>query len=263
VSLVFGRQYPATQKPSRVPHPSRSPIARRVGFIILSRPRPSLTRVGRRSTSPLPLLLLLFCALSPVPRALSQTATEIATRVDHHYNALHSLRVNFVQKYSGLGQNLRESGILLLKKPGRMRWTYSQPQGKLFVLDGKNAYFYAPGQTEVQRVPAKKLDDLRSPLRFLLGHSELAKELTSLTLTPQGANYELSGVPKDMQQRVSSLRFTVSPEGTILGIRVEEVDGSLSTFTFTGEVANPPATDSDFIFHAPAGTEIVDGLPPV
>ncbi len=46
--------------------------------------------------------------------------------------------------------------ILLLKKPGRMKWTYSQPQGKLFVLDGHNAYFYAPGQTEVQRVPCQK-----------------------------------------------------------------------------------------------------------
>jgi outer membrane lipoprotein carrier protein len=197
-----------------------------------------------------------------VPCSLSQSATEIAARVDHHYNSLHSLRVKFIQQYSGLGQNLRESGTLLLKKPGRMRWTYSQPQGKLFILDGHNAYFYAPGQTEVQRVPAKKLDDLRSPLRFLLGHSELAKELTGLTLTPQGANYELFGVPKNMRQRVSSLRFTVSANGVILGIQVEEVDGSRSTFTFTGEVANPPASDSDFVFHAPAGTEIVDGLPP-
>lgn len=208
-------------------------------------------------------MLFSVCALCPALCAHSQTATEIAARVDHHYNSLHSLSVNFVQEYNGLGQNLRESGVLLLKKPGRMKWTYSQPQGKLFVLDGHNAYFYAPGQTEVQRVPAKKLDDLRSPLRFLLGHTELTKELTGLTLTPQGANYDLSGVPKNMQQRVTSLRFEVSADGTILGIRVEEVDGSVSTFTFTGEVPNPPASDSDFAFHAPAGTEIVDGLPPV
>jgi len=230
-----------------VPHPSRSLIERRVG--------------ARRI--PLLFLSLFFCALGPAPCALAQSAAEVASRVDHHYNSLHSLSVNFVQEYNGLGQHLRESGLLLLKKPGRMRWTYSQPQGKLFVLDGHNAYFYAPGQAEVQRVPAKKLDDLRSPLRFLLGHTELAKELTGLTLTPKDANYELSGVPKDMQQRVTSLRFTVSPDGVILGIRVEEVDGSVSTFTFTGEVSNPPAADSDFVFHAPAGTEIVNGLPPV
>jgi outer membrane lipoprotein carrier protein len=216
-----------------------------------------------RATPRLWLLAVSVSALCPAPCALSQTTAEIAARVDHHYNSLHSLSVSFVQEYNGLGQNIRESGVLLLKKPGRMKWTYSQPQGKLFVLDGRNAYFYAPGQTEVQRVPARKLDDLRSPLRFLLGHTELAKELTGLTLIPQGANYDLFGAPKNMEQRVTSLRFTVSPDGAILGIRVEEVDGSVSTFIFTGEVPNSPASDSDFIFHAPSGTEIVDGLPPL
>jgi outer membrane lipoprotein carrier protein len=195
-------------------------------------------------------------------RAQTLTADALAAKVDHHYNALRSLRVNFIQQYDGLGQHRRESGTLLLKKPGRMKWTYSQPAGKLFVLDGRDAYFYSPGQTEVQRVPAKKLDDLRSPLRFLLGHAELTKELTGLQISPQGGNYEVSGIPKGMEQRVTSLRFTVSGEGLVLGIKVEEADGSVSTFAFTDEVPNPSASDADFVFHLPVGTVVVDGLPP-
>jgi outer membrane lipoprotein carrier protein len=231
-----------------VPHPSRNLIARWVEAVGVLRH--------------ISFLVMFVGALCRASGALSQTPLELAARVDHHYNALHSLRVDFIQQYEGLGQHRRESGVLLLKKPGRMKWTYSQPEGKLFVLDGHNAYFYSPGQTEVQRVAAKKLDDLRSPLRFLLGHAELAKELTSLQTTPQGENYVLSGVPRNMEQRVSSLHFTVSPGGSILGIKIEEVDGSVSTFTFTEEVPNPPSSDADFVFHAPAGTEIVDGLPP-
>ena len=109
------------------------------------------------------------------------SAAGIAAKVDGHYNALHSLEVHFVQTYTGMGMNRRESGVLLLKKPGRMRWTYTDPDGKLFVLDGKDGYFYSPGESEVQKVDEKKLDDLRSPLRFLLGHTELEKELTGLT----------------------------------------------------------------------------------
>ena len=35
-----------------------------------------------------------------------------------------------------MGMNRHETGTLLLKKPGRMRWTYAKPAGKLFVLDG-------------------------------------------------------------------------------------------------------------------------------
>ncbi len=186
----------------------------------------------------------------------------MAARVDRHYNALHSLQVNFVQQYNGLGQHRRESGVLLLKKPGRMRWTYSQPPGKLFILDGHDAYFYSPGQTEVQRVSARKLDDLRSPLRFLLGHSELGKELLALQMTPKDEYYELSGVPRDMERRVASLRLTVSPDGVILGIRLDETDGSESEFAFSGEQIDPPAPDRDFVFHAPKGTVVIDGLSP-
>jgi outer membrane lipoprotein carrier protein len=208
------------------------------------------------------LCAFVLVALCPAVSAHAETASSFAARVDHHYNALRSLRVSFVQQYDGMGQHRRESGVLLLKKPGKMRWTYAQPAGKLFVLDGREAYFYSPGQTEVQRVPASKLDDLRSPLRFLLGHADLAKELTGLALTRDGENYQLSGVPKNMERRVASLRFTVSTEGTILGIQAEEVDGSVSSFTFAGEVPNPPAADADFVFRAPQGTEIVDGLPP-
>jgi outer membrane lipoprotein carrier protein len=190
------------------------------------------------------------------------TPESVAARVDRHYNALHSLRVTFVQQYDGLGQHRRESGTLLLKKPGRMRWDYSQPPGKLFVLDGKYAYFYSPGQMEVQRVAAKKLDDLRSPLRFLLGHAEIAKELAGLRIATQGETYELSGVPRNMEQRVSSLELTVTGDGAIRAIKIEELDGSVSTFSFTGEQANPVAADSDFVFRAPPGTAVVDGPAP-
>lgn len=208
----------------------------------------------------LELFLLFLCTF--VAAAQNVTPDSLASRVDRHYNSLHSLRVSFVQQYDGMGQHRRESGTLLLKKPGRMRWTYSQPAGKLFVLDGQYAYFYAPGQTEVQRVPAKQLDDLRSPLRFLLGHAEIAKELADLRMTPQGQDYVLSGVPKDLRQRISSLEFTVSGDGVIQAIKIEEVDGSASKFSFTGEEPNPPAADADFVFHPPPGTSLVDGPAP-
>jgi outer membrane lipoprotein carrier protein len=206
---------------------------------------------------------IFLSASSLATAAGAPTATELAARVDHHYNALHSLRVNFVQQYDGLGMHRQEGGTLLLKKPGLMRWDYSHPPGKLFVLDGKNAYFYAPGGSEAQRIPAKKLDDLRSPLRLLLGHTQLAKELANLQMTPSGDGFELSGTPKGMEQRVASFRLTVALDGTIQGIKIEETDGSVTRFTFTGEQPNVPAPDSEFVFKAPPGVEIVSGLPPV
>ena len=119
-------------------------------------------------------------------------AKDLAARVDRHYNELRSLKATFSESYEGLGIHRTEGGTLLLQKPGRMKWEYSSPPGKLFVLDGRFAWFYASGDPQVQRVPAKDLDDLRSPLRLLLGHTELGKELNGLTVAPS-ANGLLSG----------------------------------------------------------------------
>src|SRR3569833_2265189 len=100
------------------------------------------------------------------------------------------------ESYEGLGRTRTESGTLLLQKPGLMRWDYSRPAGKLFLLDGKYAWFYSKGDPQVQRIEAKKLDDLRSPLRFLLGHTQLEKEVDHLTASPAAdGKFALTGVP--------------------------------------------------------------------
>jgi outer membrane lipoprotein carrier protein len=210
-------------------------------------------------------LAMLACLLPPgFVRAQTFTLKELASRVDHHYNALHSLQVNFTQHYQGMGMDRRESGVLLLKKSGRMRWTYSNPAGKLFVLDGHNAYFYSPGQTTAQRVPAKELSDLRSPLSLLLGHTKLEKELNGLTMTPAANGlYTLTGVPRGMENRVTSLSLTVTPDGMIRSMEVDETDGVRNTFIFSNGKPNAPAPDSAFVFTPPAGVQVVEGMPPV
>ncbi|HVJ09121.1 MAG TPA: outer membrane lipoprotein chaperone LolA [Acidisarcina sp.] len=202
-------------------------------------------------------------AANPVKGTAEVSVQSLAASVDHHYNSLRSLRVEFSQQYAGMGMNRHESGTLLLKKPGRMRWIYSQPAGKLFVLDGKYAYFYGPGDTQVQRVAAKQLDDLRSPLRFLLGHTQLEKELIGLTATPSGTGYVLSGTPKGMEKRIERMSLEVTPDGVIHAMKIEEVDGALTTFKLSGEQTNPPTSDAEFVFQAPKGVPVVEGLPPV
>ncbi len=88
------------------------------------------------------------------------TAHEMAQRVDHHYDSLHSLKAEFTENYAGLGVRRVESGTLLMRKPGRMRWDYSRPEGKLFLLDGKYAWLYTKGDPQVQRIPAKDMDTI-------------------------------------------------------------------------------------------------------
>ena len=207
--------------------------------------------------------ILLICTSStaqPTPPATQA----LAARVDRHYNQLHSLKAGFVESYEGMGTHRVERGTLLLMKPGRMRWSYSEPQGKIFLLNGKFALFYAAGDSQIQRIAASKLDDMRSPLRFLLGHTQLQKELTGLTATPTAnGEFILSGKLKGQEKRIAGVRLTVTNSGAITQFEIEEMDGALTRFTLTNEEDNTPIPPESFRFTPPAGVPIVDALPPV
>jgi outer membrane lipoprotein carrier protein len=209
--------------------------------------------------------LLLFGGAAATAQTLLD-AHGLASKVDEHYNRMTSLRAAYTESYNGMGQKRSESGILLLKKPGRMRWTYAD--GKLFVLDSKFATSYTPGDAQAQRVPAKQLDDMRSPLRFLLGHTKLEKEIDNLKASPAvGGGVVITGTPhygmSPGDQRVQKLAVTVQPAtGVITGLRIEEIDGTVTEFVFRDMQENVPTTDKDFQFTPPAGVSIVDGMPP-
>jgi outer membrane lipoprotein carrier protein len=166
-----------------------------------------------------------------------------------------------------MGIDRTETGTLTLLKPGRMRWAYDSPRGKVFLLDGTDAISYTPGDAEATRFPEKKLDDLRSPLRFLLGHTQLEKELQGLTVTLVNLNgetgYTLWGTPAAMSQRVRALGVTVDAAGSIHVLRIEETDGSVTTFTFSSMRENVPANQAEFRFAPPAGVTVIDGAAPI
>jgi outer membrane lipoprotein carrier protein len=213
-------------------------------------------------------LAVFLATLSSLTRAAdlspsNLSAHELAQRVDSYYNALHSLRANFTESYDGMGISRKESGTMLLRKPGKMRWNYAEPQGKLFLLDGKYGWFYSPGDAQVQRLATSKLDDLRSPLRFLLGHTRLERDLGNLTLASTSGGLELSGIPKGMEKRVHDVVLGVAANGVIQSIAITETDGARTAFTFADQQPNAPIPAGDFVFEPPAGIPVVDGLPPV
>src|SRR5437016_9283855 len=122
-----------------------------------------------------------FCAGARPAFALPKVSS-VARQVDGRYNRLQTLTADFTEIYQGSGMERTESGTLWLKKPGKMRWEYRSPEEKLFLGDGKNAWFYVPGDQQARETPMRNLDDLQSPLAFMLGKTKLQKELQGLSV---------------------------------------------------------------------------------
>jgi len=210
--------------------------------------------------------LSLATAAAPPPAAAPAAAPDvkaIADAVDRRYNNLRSLRAEFTEIYRGAGLERTESGTLWLKRPGKMRWEYRQPREKLFIADGKHAWFYVPGERQARKAPLKKLDDLRSPLRYLLGRAKLAKEFDDLAVaadTPPATrgNLILRGAPRGMADRVTSVLLELTPESRIARLLIEEVDGSTTEFRFADTAENVIVSDDRFRLTLPPDVEVVE-----
>jgi outer membrane lipoprotein carrier protein len=178
--------------------------------------------------------------------------------IEDRYNSAQTLQVTFTESYTLQGRKRTEKGELFLRKPGRMRWQYSAPAGKLFVSDGKFVYYYNPEESRAEKMKLKETDDMRAPLAFLLGRLQFQNDFREFRAQPDGADVFITAIPKSDKLPYTEVTFLVSPDFVIRWLRVKGQDGSQLEFAFANEKRNPRIDDATFRFAPPAGTEYVD-----
>ncbi len=178
--------------------------------------------------------------------------------VEDHYNRAQTLSLSFVEMSKIQGRQRTEKGDLFLRKPGRMRWQYTAPAGKLFISDGKFVYSYTPGDNRAEKMKMKETDDMRAPLAFLLGRLEFNKDFREFRAHAEDGGTYITAIPKSDKLPYTEVSFLAGPDFTIRKLEVKGQDNSLLQFSFENEKQNPPVPDMMFRFTPPAGAEYVD-----
>jgi outer membrane lipoprotein carrier protein len=194
----------------------------------------------------------------PCARA-DQALDSVLRSVEQRYNRVKTLEVSFVENYTGQGRSRKgETGRLYLKKPGRMRWDYTNPAGKMLLSDGKDMYFYAPSTNRVEKENMKQSEDMRAPLAFLLGKLDFSREFQGFQMKVDGDARILTAEPKSDRLPYRQVTFTVGPEARIRRMLIIGQDESRLEFGFDQEVLNPKLDDKLFRFQMPAGADFID-----
>ncbi len=205
-------------------------------------------------------LCVMFCrALLAAPPA-SENAAAFMDQIQKKYSTLHTLEADFVQKLiQGKDQRV-ESGVLYLSRSARMRWDYTQPERKLFVVDGRTQYTWIPAENRVYREPLKASEDERTPILMLLGRLRWRKVFSRVEQLDNGAGpLTLRAYPKNESQGFQSVTLTVERSTWhLLGIVINNTDQTKMEFSFSHFVENPVIDPHQFTFRIPKGAEVVD-----
>src|SRR5665213_1896923 len=140
-------------------------------------------------------------AIAAEPLDVSKTLHGIEDR----YNNIQTLQLSFAETYRIQGRARTEKGELFLHKPGKMRWQYTAPPGKLFVSDGKFIYSYTPPGNRAEQMKLQETDDMRAPLAFLLCRLEVKGQDNSVL------RFTFENEKKDPAIQDAMFRFTPPP----------------------------------------------------
>lgn len=181
--------------------------------------------------------------------------------VEDHYNHAKTLQITFSETYRAQGRARKpETGTLFLLKPGRMRWQYTAPAGKLFLSDGKFVYVIFPDSNRVQKMKAKETEDMRAPLAFLLGGLRFEKDFQNFQARPEGADTTITADAKSPDLAYTKVEFQVTPQFQIRRVQVTGQDLSVFDFQFGEEKLNPALDNKLFQFALPPGSTIEEAF---
>jgi outer membrane lipoprotein carrier protein len=206
----------------------------------------------------------LIAALSLTPRAAEPTAAELAQALQKKYSGIKGFSADFVQTYRGgvLNKQLSERGRLLIKKPGKMRFEYTDPEKKLFVSDGVKIYLYVPQDKQVTVSNMPPQDKATTPVLFLVGKGDLGRDFqASFTELPSGSaagSRALKLMPRTRQEDYDWLVIVVDPATlTLRGLSYGDPQGGTSSLSFTNLKENSGLADKEFDFKLPRGVDII------
>src|SRR5215510_3660122 len=210
-----------------------------------------------------PAILLAFLSFSALAIGAQTDLDRAINGLQSKYNKITTLSADFAQVHTSRDQReRRESGRLLLKKPGKMKWNYTAPEEKHFISDGKWLYEYVPADKAVTRSSIKETGDMRAPFAFLLGQGNLRQEFRRIEFAKESpvkaGNKVLRMLPRHLQD-FDELLIEFDPTSFQLErLSIIEPDRDRSDFIFSNIKENVPALFAEFVFKAPPGVEVRD-----
>ncbi len=205
-------------------------------------------------------------AAEPPPTAPPVPADAVieARAVEEALNGLKGLVASFTQtvESAGLPRPQTEKGTLYLLRPGRMRWEYDVPRGKLAIADGRKSYVYLPEERQVLVAPLDP-EGTRTGVGLLLRPVDLVGSFAISWGPGSGhGSRPLLLKPRTPRSEYDHLLLLAGPDHLVRALTIVDPLGSRVTYRFDRLRRIDVLDDDLFRFQFPPGIEIQE-VPPM
>lgn len=204
-------------------------------------------------TAVLLVLATLFAAVVPHDAAAMDKAALVAA-IQKKYGAVESIKAGFTQTTkSELFGDETLSGTLLMKRPAKMRWSFGKD--KIFVSDGTKLWIYTSEDKQVI-----EYDDISgnrdSAQSFLTSLDKIEEHYAINVLASNDTSHVIELSPKGDDQ---FKKVKLSLDGALMLQQVVITDAfdNVTEIGFKNVEFNVSIPDSEFVFTAPSGTDVI------
>lgn len=200
----------------------------------------------------------------PAAAATPVTAELVAARVQRFYDQTRTVQARFQQHFwiRAHARTQSSRGTIVIQRPGRIRFDYAQPSGKVVVSTPAGFTYYEPGENGAPgQYMRGTVDGASAALGFLTGTADIARDfrisLRSVGASPPPNTDALELRPRRPDPRYRRVVLYVSnaagTEGVVLRVSIEDPDGNWNRFDFSGFQFDRDVNASTFEFQPPSG----------
>jgi len=193
---------------------------------------------------------------------------EVVGKLQARYEQTKDLQADFKQttKIEGFETPITSSGKVYIKKPGRLRWDYLDPNPEEIYVNGNEVKMYVPEHKQVLVGKLTQMAASQAPLELLQGVGRLEEQFD---IDPAASGERVDGgaprltlLPKttgvESVRTVAKIVLDLNPKTYyIQKVAIHEIGGNVATFQFNNLKPNSGLKNGLFDFTVPADVEVV------
>lgn len=184
------------------------------------------------------------------------------TALQKTYEGTRDFQARFKQRYTYtlLRRTQESEGTVRFQKPGHMRWDYSEPSKKSFVVDGGKLWVHQPEEGTAMVDHCFKQDGLTASVSFLWGSGDIEKEFNVSWFDGvfgKKTDQHLLLEPKQANNVFARLILVVDPKThRVQQSVVVDLQGNVNQFLYEDLQFNKGLKAGAFSFEPPEGTHV-------